>query len=367
MENSSYLKEQLITYLGNKRSLLNFINNVVLVVKEELGKERIVTFDGFSGSGCVARYLKQHSTLIITNDLEKYSFIINDSFLKNKSEVDFDRINEYVVLLNEKKHRTDLGVGIIERLYSPKDTKNPQPGERCFYTNENAKIIDNIRRTIELEIPDEYKNTFISILLHEASVHANTSGVFKGFYKGLKSDRGKFGGEKENALERILGEINIKSIILSNFDSERRLHQKNTNDLVKELDVDIDLTYYDPPYNQHPYGSNYHVLNTIVDYVEPQELSDVAGIPKNWNKSDYNKKAAACKSFDDLIQNTKSKYIMISYNSEGFISYDEMMEICNKKGETRVYDELYNVFRGSRNLKDRDNKVTEFIFLIKSN
>jgi adenine-specific DNA-methyltransferase len=366
MENSSFLKEQLITYLGNKRSLLNFIDNIIKIVKNELGEDKVVTFDGFSGSGCVARYLKQHSKLIITNDLEKYSSIINDSFLKNKSEIDMEQIETYTELINKKKFRDDLGVGIIERLYSPKNTKSPQPGERCFYTNENAKIIDNIRRTIDLEVPEEYKNIFISILLHEASVHANTSGVFKGFYKGLKSDRGKFGGEKENALERILGEITIKPIILSNFDSERRIYQKNTNDLVKELDVDIDITYYDPPYNQHPYGSNYHILNTIVDYVEPQELSEVAGIPKNWNKSDYNKKTLAITSFDELIQNTKSKYIIISYNNEGFISYDEMMKICNKKGETRVFDEQYNAFRGSRNLKDRNNKVTEFIFLIKT-
>ena len=43
-----------------------------------------------------------------------------------------------------------------------------------------------------------------------------------------------------------------------------------------------------------------------------------------------------------------------------------MMGICNKKGETRVFDEQYNTFRGSRNLKDRSNKVTEFIFLIKT-
>ncbi len=187
MENNDFLKEQLITYLGNKRSLLNFIDVVVTLLKEDLKKDKLVILDGFSGSGCVARYMKQHSSKIMTNDLEKYSYIINKSFLRNKSEVDFDKLNEYVTQLNELKFRTDLGVGIIEKHYAPRDTNNPQLGERCFYTNENAKIIDNIRRTIDLIVPEqEYKEMLLSILLFEASVHTNTSGVFKGFYKGLQ-------------------------------------------------------------------------------------------------------------------------------------------------------------------------------------
>ena len=128
----------------------------------------------------------------------------------------------------------------------------------------------------------------------------------------------------------------------------------------------LDLVYYDPPYNQHPYGSNYHMLNTILKYVEPKEISDVAGIPVDWKKSLYNKQKHALSTFTELINKTDSKYIMISYNNEGFIKYDEMLEMCEKKGDVRVFDCVYNTFRGSRNLKKRDIKVTEYIFLIKT-
>jgi adenine-specific DNA-methyltransferase len=365
MENKDYLTKQLITYLGNKRNLIDFINSVVQLVKNELNKDKIKILDGFSGSGSVARYFKQHSSMLITNDLETYSKIINETFLLNKSLVDETEVLKYVKLLNEKKFRTDLGEGIIEKLYAPKDTKNPQLDERCFYTNENAKIIDNIRRTIDLEIPDNLRDIFISILLFKASVHTNTSGVFKGFYKGLGSPIGKFGGEKENALERIMGEITMEPIVLSNYDSNCFTFQKNTNRLVEVLD-ELDLVYYDPPYNQHPYGSNYHILNTLVDYVVPKELSKVSGIPKKWSKSEYNKKALAVNALRDLIKKTKSKYIMISYNNEGFISYDDMIGICEEKGKVSVFDENYPAYRASRNLKDREINVTEYIFLIKT-
>ena len=235
MGTNDFLKDQLITYLGNKRLLLKFIDNVVNIVKEELGKDKLVIVDGFSGSGAVARYFKQHASKLITNDLEEYSKIINESFLKNKDEISFQEINHYTNLLNEKKYRTDLGEGIIEKLYAPKETKNIKEGERCFYTNENAKIIDNIRRTIDLEVPDNLKNIFLSILLYKASVHNNTSGVFKGFYKGLKSPIGKFGGEKENALQRILGEIKMEPIILSDYNCESKCFKSDTNILMGKL------------------------------------------------------------------------------------------------------------------------------------
>lgn len=365
MGNKDFLKDQLITYLGNKRSLIKFIDNVVQIVKQELGKDKLLIVDGFSGSGAVARYFKEHASLLITNDLEKYSKIINQSFLTNNDDVDFEEIQKYVKLLNDKKFRTDLGQGIIEKLYAPRDTKNIQEGERCFYTNENAKIIDNIRRTIDLEIPQHLKDIFLSILLYKASVHNNTSGVFKGFYKGKKSPLGKFGGEAENALQRILGEISMEPIILSDFNCESKCFQSDTNHLMGKL-KNLDLVYYDPPYNQHPYGSNYHMLNTILDYVEPLEISKVAGIPTDWKKSLYNKQKEALSAFSNLIEKTSSKYIMISYNNEGFIAYEDMLKVCQLKGEVTVFDENYPAFRASRNLKDRKINVTEYIFLIKT-
>lgn len=364
MENEKYLKEQLITYIGNKRALLSFINESVVDIKKRLNKDKVVTFDGFAGSGVVSRFLKQHSSKIYANDLEKYSYSITKSFLTNKSEVDYDYINQYTEHLNRIK-KDKKNVGIIEKLYSPKDTNNILYGERCFYTNENAKIIDSIRQEIDLSIKEgTYKDLFLSILLHKASVHTNTSGVFKGFYKSSKTDIGKFGGDGENALNRILGEISMEPIILSNYECESEVFNGDTNEVVKKLD-DIDLVYYDPPYNQHPYGSNYHILNTIYEYVEPKKLSKVSGIREDWNKSEYNKKVNAENVMDLLIKNTNSKYIMISYNNEGIISSEKMSEILKKYGEVELKTKEYNTFKGSRNLKNRKNKVEEQIYILK--
>lgn len=46
MENEEYLTKQIITYIGNKRSLLPFIGNAVDEVKKRLGKSKLTFFDG---------------------------------------------------------------------------------------------------------------------------------------------------------------------------------------------------------------------------------------------------------------------------------------------------------------------------------
>ena len=53
------------------------------------------------------------------------------------------------------------------------------------------------------------------------------------------------------------------------------------------------------------------------------------------------------------------------YNSEGFITFDEMVKMLNNLGDVRVFDQNYNVFRGCRNLRDRDIHVTEYLFLLR--
>ena len=37
---------------------------------------------------------------------------------------------------------------------------------------------------------------------------------------------------------------------------------EDVNDAVEKIGH-VNLTYFDPPYNQHPYGSNYFMLNII--------------------------------------------------------------------------------------------------------
>ncbi|MDR1470865.1 MAG: DNA adenine methylase, partial [Spirochaetaceae bacterium] len=140
--------------------------------------------------------------------------------------------------------------------------------DRVFYTVRNAMYIDTIRQLID-NVPENYKKYFLAPLLSEASIHANTSGVFKGFYKNRETGIGQFGGLNQDALFRITGDIVLPFPIFSNFETDVLIYNGDSNDIIKEL-PDVDIAYLDPPYNQHPYGSNYFILNLILDYKYPE-------------------------------------------------------------------------------------------------
>ena len=362
MENKRYLTEQIITYLGNKRSLLNEIGKEIKTIQKELNKEKLITADLFSGSGVVTRFLKQFSSKIIANDLEKYSYVINDCFLSNADDFDLCKYNIYLNKINDAIINKPIE-GIISKYYSPKDDNNIKFGERVFYTRENAIYIDSFRYYIDKFVDEEYKKYFLALLITEASIHTNTAGVFKGFYKDKYTGIGKFGGSAENALNRIKGQIRITYPNLSNYNSEYELYQEDAIKLSKRL-KNIDVVYLDPPYNQHPYGSNYFMLNLILDNKMPKEVSEISGIPKDWNHSPFNIKNEALISMNQIIQNLDAKYIVVSYNSEGFITYEEMIEMLEKYGKVNARKIKYNTFRASRNLSDRNIHVNEYLFVL---
>ena len=361
IEKKEYLTRQLITYIGNKRTLLGFIGNGISKVQKKLHKNKLKTFDVFSGSGIVARYFKQFSDLLIVNDLEKYSSVINECYLSNENEVDFSLLREYYQELIARSNQ-GLIKGIISELYAPCDDTHIQPHERVFYTTRNAMYIDTVRQLIE-KIPRNEQKYFLAPLLSEASIHANTSGVFKGFYKNRETGIGQFGGKNHDALSRITGDIQLPFPVFSNFNCDTIICNNDSNEIIKML-PEVDLAYLDPPYNQHPYGSNYFMLNVILDYKYPEKTSKISGIPEDWNRSAYNKENHALNALTHLVTYIKAKYVIISFNSEGFISIEDMKNMLERIGKLEVLETKYNTFRGSRNLNDRGIHVKEYLFLL---
>jgi adenine-specific DNA-methyltransferase len=327
-----------------------------------LGKERLSLFDVFSGSGIVSRFFKKYAEALVVNDLELYAQTASRCYLHNQTREHTGRLEEIHARLLARLEEGSLREGFISRLYAPRDDADIRPGERVFYTSWNARYIDTARALIA-GLPEADRPFFLAPLLSEASIHTNTSGVFKGFYKCRSSGRGRFGGTNGDALARIRGKIGLPFPVFSNFSCPVQIYRDEASRAAEKAPP-VDLAYLDPPYNQHPYGSNYFMLNLIAEYRQPEEISPVSGIPKNWNRSAYNSRLRVHGVFAALIENLKAKFLLISFNSEGFITREDMLDILRKAGKVSVLETRYNAFRGSRNLKNREIHTTEYLYLV---
>jgi len=361
-ENPQFLTEQLVTYIGNKRALLGFIGNALDTARMRLGKDKISAFDAFSGSGVVARYLKRYASLLVVNDLERYAEVINRCYLSNRGELDITRIRSVWEGLIARLDGEPLREGIISRNYAPANDEAICPGERVFYTSRNARYLDTARSLIE-GVPEDIRQFFLAPLISEASIHANTSGVFKGFYKDTGTGLGRFGGRKGDALSRIRGDISLPFPVFSDHDCKTVILSGDANEVCESV-PEVDVAYLDPPYNQHPYGSNYFMLNLLADYREAAAVSPVSGIPQDWNRSAYNRKKDAAAALEGLARGIRAKFLIVSFNSEGFISREEMERTLARVGKTETFETRYNTFRGSRNLAARSAHVKEYVYLV---
>lgn len=375
---SPYLTEQIIAYIGNKRKLLPLIYSAMENTGLEL-KSGLKFFDVFSGSGVVSRFAKSLDFEIFSNDWEYYANVLAKGYVEaNASDIEKifgseEKFLEKLKEINQLKNPTS-DKQYIAKFYAPKEFDAGLVNfktERLFYTRQNALSIDKIRNYIEENFNDseseKAKNILLANLIYEAATHTNTSGVFKAFHKG-------FGGHGKDALKRILAEIKLSKPILIDSTQPVHIFQENANELVKKI-KGIDIAYLDPPYNQHQYGSNYHLLNTIAKWDKipaPLELNskgvlkEKAAIRHDWvnTKSDYCYREIAEKSFSELIENIDAKHILISYSTDGIIPFEKMREICTKKGRLTIVTNEYSTYKGGKRSVTRQNTNIEFILCI---
>lgn len=380
-----YVEKNLIAYIGNKRRLLELILDSVKEI-ETLGSVEIdrkgLFVDYFAGTGVISRLMQSLGYEVIANDWEHYSYCLNKGFIEfdQKDLKLFDDEGGLGKVLDEMNNldKENSYNSYISHYYCPqKDDNVNVETERIFYTHQNGILIDNIRQEIDLRYTNspnsqKKKDLLLALLLVEASKRSNTSGIFKGFHKG-------FGGRNGDALGRILAKIKLRVPSLSEHSNKGVASCMNALDLVEKLkNTPAEVVYLDPPYNQHQYGSNYHLLNTIAKNDRPQvnkefwikgKKIDKSAIRKDWVKtrSGFCYSKTAVNEFTQLVEKINSKYILVSYSNEGIINLEEMINILSKKGKIAIITQSYVRYRGGRQTNTTQNRNLEFILIVDTN
>lgn len=363
-----FVFHQLIPYIGNKRKLLDLITQA-LGHTERNG--RPVFLDLFAGSGVVARLAKTLGYRVIANDWEPYSKVINDCYIGSNSAPQFARLGGYekaIDFLNDLEPQADW---VTDHLCPRDDVDYDVDVDRMFYMRKNGMRIDAIRAQIlewrSREIIDEKEeNCLLAPLLYQACYRSNTSGVFKGFHRG-------WGGQTKTALYRIAGDLTLAPAVFSDNGVANDVYCDDAQNVAEALrDEEFNVVYLDPPYNQHPYGSNYHVLNSIALWDKPELSRSItpgtkSAIRLDWRterRSAYNYAAAAARAYERLIRTLNARFILTSYSTDGTIPLEEMLAANVERGRVRISMKGYKRYRVSSQRFSKKPMNVEFVIVL---
>jgi adenine-specific DNA-methyltransferase len=346
-----------MNYIGSKHTLLPFIEEVFRKISD--GSERTVC-DIFAGAGAVGRHFKKSGLQVIANDFQYYAYTLNRAYIEINEEPGFVGLrleykNEFAKLgavtgspagqalafVNSLPRRQ----GFIAKNYSP-------AGNRFYYTKENAEKADAIRQAIEgwlaqkIITEDEYFY-LLGSLLEAIDQVANTASVYGAFLKKFKSSA--------------LKPLTLKPLTLYNHVTGCRAFQRDANELIDE--IECDALYLDPPYNHRQYGANYHVLETIAAYDNPT-LTGVTGM-RDYPRSRYCRPKEAAEALEHLVVNARAKHILMSYNDEGVLSFDEVRRILGLRGRPQTFQTEYNRFKADNNREYKRDVTVEYLHYVR--
>ena len=348
-------KIQRLNYIGSKFQLIDWLVNIM---KEKTGWESFSNkrvADLFAGTGVVSYYMRNNNAKVQSNDAELYSSIITHAFTRSTyTDMCKSTITQLQKELTDNKHLDTSGFVTVH--YSPYNDN-----ERKFFTVENAKRIDYIRNRLEqlksTMTADEYVFVLASIIISADAV-SNVPAVYGCFLKQFKA--------------KALKNLTITPIHTLTLQASEDSITYNKDVLDDNLldDIEADLVYLDPPYNQRQYSKNYFPLNIIAKTpeeltTEPQ-LKGKTGIPVDCFVSPFCKKGKIVEeAFDKLFNGLKTKWIFLSYNSESIVSKEKMLEIMGKYGVASVVERDYKRFKSFEYNNDVD--IKEYLFCLHKN
>ena len=330
-------------FLGNKTSILSEIET--LLDNKKLLHQRLVFFDAFCGSGSVSDYFKKYYDIIINDNLN-WAVIYSRGRVVAKScyfkELGFDPFDFF-------NNNTEVEHSFFYDNYSPAKSN------RMYFSEENAARIDYFRNQIESWFQnnkinyDEYCY-LLACLIESISDVSNTAGVYGAFLK--KWDN------------RALNPIYFDKVdFTDSLPKSIRSYTDRIEDIIENIDCDI--LYLDPPYTQNQYGTQYHLLETLVLNDNP-EISRITGsrsttpMRSNWSKDIHSHIL-----FDRVVAKTKAKYILFSYNNDGFMSKDFIESTLKRYGKKDTYICKKIPYKKYQNWKSNNNKKHyEYLFFI---
>jgi adenine-specific DNA-methyltransferase len=295
----------MIKYLGSKRALIDPITEAVRALLPNGGR----VCDLFSGTARVGHALKGRGYEVWSNDLNAYAHVLATAYV----QADADRWS-----------------APAQRLIAELNDTSPQPGwftrafceDARYFTPQNGARIDAMRdRIAALSLEPELEAIALTALMEAADRVDSTAGVQMAYMK--------------QWAPRALKPLDLRLPGL--LPRPGRATRADAVEIAPE--VEADLVYLDPPYNQHSYLGNYHVWESLVLWDRP-ETYGVANkrIDVRTRKSAFNSRPGIGPALKAVIEAVRAPHLIVSFNDEGYLSREQLIEMLSVRGPVRVIE-----------------------------
>lgn len=296
----------MIKYLGSKRTLLP----TIIETFQRLTPAGTV-IDLFSGTSRVGHAAKAAGYRVISNDLNAYAVTLANCYVVADREDCTNDALKIIAELNQIPGRA----GYFTETFCEKSR---------FFQPKNGERIDAIRERIdELNLEPELRAVILVSLMEAADRVDSTTGIQMAYLK-------QWAARSNNDLN-----LRLPNILNRASSGKAEAYQADALNIVGNLDGDI--CYIDPPYNQHNYLGNYHIWESLVLWDKP-EVYGVAckRVDVRERSSAFNRKREAESAMRKIIASAKCPHLVISFNDEGYLTRDQIEKMLLERDANLV-------------------------------
>jgi adenine-specific DNA-methyltransferase len=309
----------MIKYIGSKRALLAEIVRAITGVLPDGG----TVCDLFSGTARVGHALKKAGFRVWSNDHNAYAHTLATAYV----QADRDRWLDKAEAVLTELRGVAPDAGWFTRTFCE---------DARYFTPENGARIDAMRdRIAALALEPELEAIALVSLMEAADRVDSTAGLQMAYMKSWAS----------RALKPL--ELRMPEVLPAVVAGPCRATHADAVELAPT--VEADLVYLDPPYNQHSYLGNYHCWESLVLWDKP-ETYGVANkrIDVRTRKSAFNSRPGIAPALQAVIEGVKAPNLIVSFNDEGYLSRDQLVEMLSGRGEVQVIEIARPRYVGAR-------------------
>ena len=305
----------MIKYIGSKRALLGHVTTAIGAALPNGG----TVCDLFSGTARVGHALKRQGFRVWSNDHNAYAHTLATAYIQADRDLWLDRAEAVLAELRTVQPEA----GWFTRAFCQ---------DARFFTPENGARVDAVRdRIAAMSLEPELEAIALVSLMEAADRVDSTAGVQMAYMKRWAT----------RALKPL--ELRMPDIL----PGPGRATRADAVELAPQIEAD--LVYLDPPYNQHSYLGNYHCWESLVLWDKP-ETYGVANkrVDVRTRKSAFNSRPGIGPALASVVADLRAPNLVVSFNDEGYLSRDQLTDMLSARGHVQVVEIQHPRYVGAR-------------------